>query len=148
MTIYFYKTKQKYGCFSNFSRHVVALDGHVWLTSEHYFQAQKFLADDLQAKVRKAKSPGEAASIGRNRSNPLRLDWEQVKDDVMRRAVLAKFKQNKDIKKVLLGTGNEYLVEDSPIDSYWGCGPDKKGKNMLGRILMEVREQLCEPTQG
>jgi hypothetical protein len=43
---------------------------------------------------------------------------------------------------VLLGTGDEELVENAPGDYYWGCGADGSGRNMLGRILMEVRSGL------
>ena len=42
MSIYFYKTNEKYGCFSNFSKHGFELGGKYWPASEHYFQAQKF----------------------------------------------------------------------------------------------------------
>lgn len=80
--------------------------------------------------------------MGRNRELPLRVDWEQVKDDIMRKAVLAKFTQNKEIKNVLLSTGKETIVENTSNDYYWGCGKDGSGKNMLGIILMEVREKL------
>ncbi|BAY60417.1 hypothetical protein NIES22_04760 [Calothrix brevissima NIES-22] len=142
MTIYFYAIGEKYGCFSNFSRHGFELDGLYWLTSEHYFQAQKFIGTDHVEHIRLVKSPKEAAKMGRERSRPLRKDWEQVKDDVMRKAVLQKFTTHTDIREILLSTGNEEIVENSPIDFYWGCGADGSGKNMLGIILMEVREKL------
>ncbi len=80
--------------------------------------------------------------MGRERSRPLRQDWEQVKDDIMRKAVLRKFTTHADIREILLSTSNETIVENSPIDFYWGCGADGSGKNMLGIILMEVREIL------
>jgi hypothetical protein len=80
--------------------------------------------------------------MGRNRSLPLRCDWEQVKDDVMRKVVLQKFTIHADIREILLSTGSEVLVENSPIDYYWGCGKDRSGKNRLGQILVEVREIL------
>jgi ribA/ribD-fused uncharacterized protein len=60
----------------------------------------------------------------------------------MRKAVQRKFEFHADIRVVLLSTGDSLLVEDSPTDSYWGCGSDRKGKNMLGQILMEVREKF------
>ncbi len=78
--------------------------------------------------------------MGRDRKRPLRSDWEQVKDDIMRKVVLCKIETHADIRKVLLSTGNELIVENSPIDYYWGCGADGSGKNMLGLILMEVRD--------
>jgi ribA/ribD-fused uncharacterized protein len=84
--------------------------------------------------------------MGRDRSRPLRKDWEQVKDDIMRKAVLRKFETHLEIREILLATGAEEIVENSPIDYYWGCGKDGSGKNMLGQILMEVREILRKPT--
>lgn len=63
------------------------MNGKVWKTSEHYFQAQKFAGTALESKVREASNSGEAARMGRDRKNPLRKDWESVKDNVMREAV-------------------------------------------------------------
>ena len=142
MTIYFYSTRDKYGCFSNFSPHGFELDGFYWPTSEHYFQAQKFVGTPHADRIREVKTPKDAAKMGRDRSLPLRPDWNQVKDDIMRRGVLRKFETHADIREVLLSTGDEEIVENSPIDYYWGCGADGSGKNMLGVILMEIREVL------
>lgn len=142
MTIYFYSTKSEYGCFSNFSAHGFELEGAYWPTTEHYFQAQKFAGTPHVEQIRLAKNPKDAAEMGRDRSRSLRKDWEQVKEDIMRRCVLKKFETHPDICKILLSTGDEELVENSPIDYYWGCGKDGSGKNRLGVILMEVREIL------
>ncbi|MVP02566.1 NADAR family protein [Paenibacillus lutrae] len=142
MTIKFYKVSDEYGCFSNFSPHGFIKDNRYWLTSEHYFQAQKFQDLDIQETIRLAESPMIAAKMGRNKNNPLRSDWESIKDDVMRSAVYSKFLNNEDIKAVLLSTREKEIIEDTTKDYYWGCGKDGSGKNMLGRILMEVREKL------
>jgi N-glycosidase YbiA len=75
---------------------------------------------------------------------PLRADWEAVKDDVMRKAVLRKFERHAALRAVLLDTGDEEIIENSPIDPYWGCGADGLGLNMLGKILMETRTALRE----
>lgn len=141
-TINFYSTRKQYGCFSNFSRHSVELDGKTWPTSEHYYQAHKFLDEEMREKVRLSSHPGEAAEIGRDPNNKIRSDWEEVKDDIMRKVVMAKFTQHESCKEELLSTGEDYLVEDAPTDWYWGCGADRTGKNMLGRVLIEVREYL------
>lgn len=146
MPIYFYSTREvPYGCFSNFSAHGFELDGHFWRTSEHFFQAQKFVPhlEHVEA-VQHAKTPKQAAEIGRERHRPLRSDWEAVKDDVMRRAVLKKFEVHADIRAILLGTSEEELVENTTGDHYWGCGSSGTGKNMLGIILMETRTILRE----
>ena len=140
--INFYSTKAEYGCFSNFSRHPIELKGETWETTEHYFQAQKFAGTHHESMVRKAKGPKAAAEMGRQRERPLREDWEKVKDRIMFDAVMAKFKQHKDLKEILLGTGDAILVEHTENDSYWGDGGNGTGKNMLGKTLMEVRTQL------
>lgn len=144
MTIYFYGTRDQYGCFSNFSPHGFELDGAYWATSEHYFQAQKFAGTPHADAIRQVKTPKDAAKMGRERKRPLRHDWEQVKDDIMRKAVLKKFETHAGIRETLLATGDEEIVENSPTDYYWGCGADGSGKNMLGKILVEVREILRE----
>ncbi|GCE23820.1 NADAR family protein [Dictyobacter kobayashii] len=143
MAIYFYSVREEpYGCFSNFSRHGFKLDDVWWPTSEHYFQAQKFAGTSHEEAVRKADSPKLAAEMGRDRRRPLRSDWERIKDDVMRRAVLRKFESHDDLRALLLATGDEEIIEDAPGDYYWGIGRDGSGKNMLGLILMEVRSLL------
>ena len=77
----------------------------------------------------------------------IRSDWDIIKDDVMRYVVYLKFSQNSTLKNLLLGTGNSYIVENSPRDDYWGIGRDKNGKNMLGIILMETRQRLSSELQ-
>lgn len=142
MAIYFYSTKDQYGAFSNFSRHPFELDGLIWPTSEHYFQAQKFEDDEYRERIRSTPSPMIAARLGRSRKVPIRSDWEERKDEFMYRAVLAKFQAHSDLKQLLSSTGQEEIIEKTARDYYWGCGANGTGKNMLGRILMQVREEL------
>lgn len=137
--IKFYSAEGEYGEFSNFSRYSISMNGKTWPTSEHYFQAQKFPDVSYREKIRKAKTPSIAAKLGRTRTEKIRPDWESVKVQVMRDAVTAKFKQHKDLQDLLLSTGSAKLIEDTTDDDYWGIGSDGRGKNMLGRILMEVR---------
>lgn len=132
----------EYGCFSNFAAYPVTLKGRVWPTNEHYFQAQKFAGTEHEEAVRLAKTPKLAANMGRSRERPLRADWEQAKDGIMAEVVRAKFTQHADLRRILLETGDATIVEHRAKDSYWGDGPDGSGKNMLGRILMRVRDEL------
>lgn len=62
----------------------------------------------------------------------------------MRDALWFKFRNNDNLKKMLLGTGDAVLVEDSPIDDYWGIGENGDGQNMLGKLLMELRSKLAQ----
>jgi ribA/ribD-fused uncharacterized protein len=144
MPIRFYSTKDAYGEFSNFSNHPFKLDGVEWPTSEHYFQAQKFENEEYREKIRTTASPMIAARLGRSRRETLRSDWEEVKDEVMLRALKAKFGAYPQLKTLLLGTGKEELVEQTSNDYYWGCGTDGSGKNMLGILLMRLRDELAD----
>jgi ribA/ribD-fused uncharacterized protein len=142
--IRFYRVKEAYGCFSNFSPHPIIVDGVTWPTSEHYFQAQKFLDREYQNRIRAVQSPMIAARMGRSRSEPLRKDWEEAKDDIMLKAVRAKVMQHSDVRQTLLSTGDAVIIEATSNDNYWGEGADRTGKNMLGKILMEVRAELAQ----
>jgi ribA/ribD-fused uncharacterized protein len=149
MTIYFYGADEvPYGCFSNFSAHAVELDGHLWPTSEHYFQAQKFVGTRHADLIRRARTPLRAAELGRDSTKPLRRDWDRVRDDVMRRVVEAKFRAHDDIRAVLLSTTDEVIVEDTTSDHYWGRGRSGTGANKLGRILMRTRRRLAAEVPG
>lgn len=139
--IHFYETDKAYGCFSNFSRHPVEIDGVLWPTSEHFFQAAKFSQEaDIEA-VRKASTPFAAAQIGRERQRSFRADWDDVRDAVMLRALQAKFTQHADLQEILLSTEGAGLVEHTRNDRYWADGGDGTGRNMLGRLLEQVRSQ-------
>ena len=141
-TINFYRTDDEYGDFSNFAPFPITLKGKIWPTSEHYFQAQKFAGTEHEEAIRLEKSPMIAARMGRDRKKPLRTDWETVKDEIMREAVRAKFVQNAELREHLLATGGAEIVEHTTNDAYWGDGGDGSGKNMLGRILMEIRQEI------
>ena len=138
----FYSASGEHGEFSNFAPFPIELKGHTWPTSEHYFQARKFAGTEHEAEIRRAKSPMIAARMGRSRQRPLRPDWEHVKDAVMFEAVRAKFSQHPRLKELLLSTADAEIVEHTAKDSYWGDGGDGSGANHLGKILMQVREEL------
>ena len=140
--IKFYRVNDAYGYLSNFAPYPFEINGLIWSTSEHYFQSQKFLDKAIQEKIRRLKSPMDAAVEGRNRENPLRSDGEVVKDDSMRVAVFEKFRQNPAIRRELLATGHAPLIEHTKNDNYWADNGDGTGKNMLGIILMETRKRL------
>ncbi|WP_425394936.1 NADAR family protein [Aeoliella sp.] len=144
MSIEFYATGDAFGEFSNFAAFPFALDGVTWPTSEHYFQAEKFEDQEYREKIRTTASPMIAARLGRSRKVPIRSDWESVKLDVMRRAVRAKFAAHEALRELLLSTGDQLLVEAAKGDAFWGTGDDGSGQNWLGRILMEVRDELRE----
>lgn len=140
--IEFYRVGDPYGEFSNFAPFPIQIDGKTWPTTEHYFQAQKFPGTEHAEAIRAEPSPMIAARMGRDRSQPLRSDWEQAKDEIMLKALLAKFAQHDQLRDLLIGTGDAQLIEHTKNDSYWADGGDGTGKNMLGVLLMKVRDRL------
>ena len=72
----------------------------------------------------------------------LNPEWDEIRIYIMHKGLVSKFSQNQNLKKLLLGTGNRMLTEDSPYDSYWGSGKDKNGQNILGKLLVELRSYL------
>jgi N-glycosidase YbiA len=146
--IKFYNVNEPYGYFSNFSPHPIYIDNSRWHTTEHYFQASKFNDIVLKEKIQSIESPMQAAIEGRDRKNIIRDDWEMIKESVMYKAVKCKFIQHPKIMHGLLQTKDFFIIEHTSNDDYWGDGGDGKGKNRLGVILMQVRDELWEQVNG
>lgn len=133
--------RDEYFFLSNFYPHKLTFHGMTFLNSEAAFQAMKTrdLAEQLQFTL---LTPQEAKRLGR-RVN-LRPDWEQVKDYMMSAVLRAKF-SDPELRNWLLATGEQELVEGNTHgDTYWGvCNGN--GRNMLGKILMQLRAEYREP---
>lgn len=142
--IAFYVPSDEYGFLSNYSAHGFVLAGKYWPTVEHYFQAQKFAGSEQEERIRQARTPQQAKQLGHSRKIALRRDWEEIKIDVMRVAVRAKFETHRELRESLIATGDQPLVENSPSDYFWGCGAHGGGRNVLGELLMEVRASLAD----
>lgn len=127
----------KYYFLSNFSNSKIVINGITFLNGEAAFHSFKDLSKQSQfANL----DPSTAKRKGR-RVN-LRHDWEDVKDQIMYEVVKAKFQQNNDLKEKLLATGDEYLEEGNTWnDTYWGVCRGR-GKNKLGKILMQIRLEI------
>lgn len=122
-----------------------------WRSVEHYYQASKFTianqeGRDIVEQVRLCLAPEDAARLGRltERTRPdlLRPSWGDAKVAVMRRALKAKFTEHEGPREMLRGSRGMELVESSPHDFVWGRGYNGRGRNQLGRLLMEIREEL------
>ena len=131
--------KDEYSFLSNFYRTSVMYKNMMFTSSEAAYQSQKTLNGINQLKFTKL-NPFQAKKAGVNVL--IRPDWEQIKDQVMEDCVRDKFTRNLDLRQLLLETGDEELVEGNDWgDTYWGVC-NGKGKNMLGKILMKVREEF------
>ena len=144
--IRFYDRDAPYYEFTNFYAADIHLDDKIWPTTEHYFQAQKFVGTPFAEMIRRCAFPREAFDLSRNPtvSRWRRSDWDEVKIDVMRKALLAKFSQHEWLCKKLLRTEKRQLIEHTSRDSFWGNGGDDSGQNHLGRLLMEIRDGLLD----
>lgn len=139
--ILFYE--EKYYMFSNFSAHQVEYEGVLYPTAEHAYQSAKFIDPRVKEEVRKAKSPLEAKYLANEVYRDIkRKDWEKIKMEIMYKVIKAKVEQHEEVKNKLVETGDLEIAENSPVDSFWGLGKDKKGENQLGKILMRVREEV------
>jgi ribA/ribD-fused uncharacterized protein len=144
--IRFHLKNEPHGYLSNFYElpQPIEIDGQLWPTIEHYFQAQQFIstAPELAEAIRTTRAPSKVWRMAERNHERRRADWDLVRDDVMRKAVWEKFGQNPALADQLLATDDAKLVEHTQADAYWGDGGDGNGRNMLGKILMEVRARL------
>lgn len=134
--------KGEYRFLSNFFMTDVMFEGVIYPSSEHAYMAAKTTRDDVRQAIRKCGSPAEAKKMGRNVN--LRPGWEQMKGHVMYYILLDKFTRNEIIKAKLLATGDQELIEGNWWgDKTWGvCLKTNQGKNLLGKTLMRIRDEL------
>ena len=141
--VLFYEGRHYY--LSNFSAFQVEWGGRLWMTSEHAYQAAKFiLAErlDIAEEIYQATSAHDAKQIARAHQREIPTWSDELKLATMREIVVAKLAQHPYIQKKLRQTGDAILIEDSPYDAFWGRGPDWDGLNQLGQIWMSLRATL------
>ncbi|RWO90880.1 NADAR family protein [Mesorhizobium sp.] len=124
-------------------------------TSEAVYHFMKFKVNvptaqqfQLMERIRHAPSAHEAFKLAERNKSLRRSDWDDVKVDIMRDILRAKVAQHEYVHRKLLATGDRELVEDSWRDDFWGWGPNRDGKNMLGKLWMEIRAELRGGANG
>ncbi|MTG98268.1 DUF1768 domain-containing protein [Myroides sp. BIT-d1] len=144
-------------CFSQWWSSPFAVDGQVYVSTEHWMMAQKaLLFNDVEIynRIMQAKSPMEMKALGREVKGFKEDVWVENRYAIVVEGNYHKFNQNADLKEFLLNTKNRILVEASPVDTIWGVGlaaDNEKinnpmqwnGLNLLGFALMEVRYLLA-----
>lgn len=141
MTIRFLSNIEQWKDFSNLSPHPIELDGETWESSEHYYQYKKFENSDpsYALKIKNANTPKEVKKLSLENQN-FDINWDNKKVDMLRRAVTKKFETYEGLRQLLLSTDTEELIEANPDDYFWGEGKERTGENMMGKILMEIRD--------
>ena len=107
MSIEFSSKSNTHQELSNFYPAPFLLEGKIWPSVEHYFQAQKFPTDlTLQERIRLATTPQSAKHLGRTKSEHFRTDWNERREYFMEKALEAKFAQNPTLQEILKSTYN------------------------------------------
>lgn len=155
--ICFFHEYMPYGYLSNFYHTEFSYGDKLFNSSEQFMMYHKvmiFGQKDLAEQIMATDNPKEMKRLGRTKFKSYDDDlWWRISYTIVKRGVRAKFEQNEDILQQLLATGDQILVECAPMDSKWSIGravddpdcdyPQKwNGINYLGRILMEVRDEL------
>ena len=130
--------------FDNFSSFQVDIWGKTWPTSEHAYQASHFFetSPELANRIAAAASAHDAFKLAKANADKAPANWEDIKLGIMEEIVRTKLSQHYYIQQKLLQTGEADIIEDSPKDSYWGWGQDRRGRNELGKIWMKLRAEL------
>lgn len=152
--IHFYRANEKpYGVFSNLFKRPITFEGVEFPTAEHAYQAGKARKPEVKEWLLNAPSPALVAMAAHGLYTwDIAPNWSTTKFDRMRGVLRAKFSQHEDLRKILLATGDLRLVEsatvDNPVNRLWG-EVNGKGQNMLGVLLMELRDEFRKaPTKA
>lgn len=146
-TIRFWREREQYGAFSNFHPCKFIWRDVEFNCSEQAFmwaKAKFFQDEETAEKIMQETDPRKIKKLGRLVKNFDEKSWDYVKYRVMLNINYEKYSQNKDLRDLLISTGNARIEEDSPFDYIWGTGKNGSGKNLLGCVLMEVRNLLSK----
>jgi ribA/ribD-fused uncharacterized protein len=142
--------EQEFYVLSNFSAFTLQWKGTRFDTAEAAYHWEKFnwhyvnvdITRDIRKAIQCAPSAHEAFKIAEKFKECRRPDWDAVKVDIMRDILRAKVQQHEYVRRKLLETGDRELIEDSWRDGFWGWGENKKGQNQLGKLWMEIRDEV------
>lgn len=134
--------KDEFHFLSNFHAAYLLYEGVVWPTSEHAYQAMKSKDENQRLNIAMMDLPSQAKAYARTLTR--RVDWDDVKLDIMEEIVRCKFAQNPHLADKLLATADLEIIEGNTWgDTFWGVC-NGKGENHLGKILMKIRDELHE----
>lgn len=145
-------------CFSQWYESPFTVEKVTYKTAEHWMMAQKALLfgdETVFKKIIETNNPSEVKELGRQVSNYDDITWIENRFEIVKQGNIHKFDQNSALKNYLLSTENKIIVEASPVDSIWGIGVSQddpyvtnfntwQGENLLGFVLMEVRDFFKE----
>lgn len=133
--------KGKYRFLSNGYNSDVCINGVTFRNVEAAYQAQKV---DSKDRAMFSNLDAGAAYIFGKALKQIPDDWKERRLSIMEQIVREKFNQNVELARDLIDTGNAEIVYRSKVNRFYGYWDDGKGENHLGRILMEIRQNLKE----
>jgi len=141
--------EREFYVFSNFSSFAVEWKGKIWQTSEHAYQAQRFFDNqpEIVEEIFNARSAHDAKKLSEKYTEKAAIDFSDKNIPIMEDICWHKLRQHPYIQKKLLETGDKEIVEDSPKDNFWGWGPNRDGRNELGKIWMRLRGKIKDIKQ-
>ena len=107
-----------------------------------HFKKFEDTAPDVAEAIAAATSPYEAMKLAKQHKQQRRSDWDDIKVQILSDICSAKVDQHADVRQALAATDSRKLIENSPWDSFWGCGAAGNGQNMAGEILMKIRAEI------
>ena len=140
------KVAEEWGLFCNFARTPIVIDGVTFKSSELLFQLMKFQEEEPVRAVFQANNPKMTAKKWQKTHR--RPDWGSMIVDAMKFCLQQKYEQNDNFRQLLEESGDKFIVEDQTYfrkknADTWGtklCEDHYTGPNLLGRLLMELRE--------
>lgn len=141
--IRFYRATGEHGFLSNLYPGHLIFEGKRFECAEYAYQFGKPADPKIAEWLMTAPTPSLCAQVAHSLFPwQVRPDWSQIKVDRMRAVLRAKFRFRPVMIEMLLATGDAVLIEDSKTDAFWGVGKKGSGRNMLGELLMQVRQEL------
>lgn len=152
--IWIKKVAEAYGWMGNMAPYPITVEGKIWRTSEALFQGMRFDDEVIKEIIRKEKSPMAAKMKAKKYSNQMVvIPMSELDVEHMKKCVRMKFDQHPELKKMLLDSVGSFIFEDignrkGERHKFWGVKRisenEGDGQNMMGRILMELRDELLE----
>ncbi len=136
-----------YTYFSPYTAHAIELNGTVYPTVEHAYQCLRYEDDKIIEEILSAPSPVRAWETSSKYKHLQLPDFRERKLEVMKMLMRLKAQQHDDVKKALLESGDKVIVKHiftyPPGDGFWDDGENGKGLNHMGKMWMEIREELA-----
>ncbi len=132
--------------FSAYSAHAIEYKGSVYPTVEHAYHCQRYVDQDIVAEIQNARSPYRAWEISQTYKQRQLQNFSDRKREVMKALCRTKFEQHEDVRRALLESRDSIIVKHittgPKADGFWDDGTDGRGRNEVGKIWMEIRDEL------